>query len=346
MAIFRIITLLLLMMANYGQAAEPLTTITAEYQERTNSYQLDGVVEAVNQSTIAAQTGGQVENILFDVDDYVKKGDLIVQLKNTEQQAHLVRAEAEVKNAAAHLKEAQSEYRRIKGVFGKSLVSKSSMDKASTNLKATRATHDITLAGLEQAKEQLQYTRIRAPYSGIVTKRYVEIGEIATPGQPLISGLSLDKLRVSVDVPQSLIRAIRSAGKARVHLDDKTVIETSELTIFPFADPKSNTFKVRFDLPVDTQSIFPGMFVKTAIAVGQQKQLMIPTRSVVYRSEVTAVYVVNPDGSVSFRHIRTGNSVNQTIAVLAGLTAGEQVAMDPIAAGSALKRQRLEAAGE
>ncbi len=337
---------LLLIATSSTQATDHLTTTTAKYRDSTTIYHLDGVVEAINQSTIAAQTAGQVERILFDVDDVVKEGDLIVQLRSTEQKAQLIQAEAEVKNAAAHLAEAQDEYRRIKGVFKKALVSQSSMDKAETSLKAAKATHDIVAAGVEQAREQLQYTRIHAPYSGIVTKRHIEIGEIATPGQPLISGQSLDQLRVSVDIPQSLISAVRSTGNAQVHLDSETSLEITDLTIFPFADPKTNTFRVRLELPKETQSLFPGMFVKTSFATGQQKQLVVPSSSVVYRSEVTAVYIINSHGAISFRHIRTGNKEGRIVVVLAGLDAGEQVALNPIAAGAALKNQRAGSADE
>ena len=213
------------------------------------------------------------------------------------------------------------------------------MDKADTTLKAAKATRDAARAALDQAREQLEYTRVRAPYSGIVIQRHLEVGEVATPGQKLISGMSLDQLRVNVDVPQSLIPAIRKMGKASVQQPGNGYIPVVRLVIFPFAQHGSNTFKVRLDLPEGTKEMLPGMFVKSAFEVGTRKALLIPAQAVVYRSEVTGVYVVQPNGNIMLRHIRAGHKVgNDMISVLSGLDEGEKVALDPIAAGAALKK--------
>lgn len=341
-----LLTALLLVAFSSLLAAESLATEPAEYQTKPKQYQLDGVIEAVNRSTIAAQTSGQVEQILFDVDDTVEKGALIIQLKSVEQESQLQQAEAEVNRATAVYKEAQGEYRRIKGVFEKSLVSKSSLDKALSALKTSKATQASSLANLEQAREQLQYTAIRAPYSGIVTQRHVELGEFAAAGQPLISGVSLDQLRVTVAVPQSMVETVRAEHRSWVQLSPKNIIEIRDLTVFPIANARSNTFKVRIPLPTGTQSAFPGMFVKVIFAVGSQKQLMIPSQSIVYRSEVTGAYVVGADGKIQFRYIRIGKQSPESTQVLAGLEAGEQLALDPIAAEAMLHNQRTANAHE
>lgn len=335
--------LLLLALPTAVQAESPLQTATVEYRELPQVYRLDGVVEAVNRSTVSAQTGGQIKAILFDVDDYVVQGTLIVRLKDTEQRSHLSQAEAELKRATARLQEAVKEHQRIKGVFDKRLVSNAAMDKAEAALKSARAAVDAARAAQAQAKEQLEYTLVRAPYSGIVTGRHIEVGEIAAPGQQLMSGISLDQLRVNVDVPQSLIAAVRKQGRASVELPEKGHIPAVKLTIFPFADHGSNTFKVRLDLPEAIKDLFPGMFVKTEFTLGTRRVLLAPFQAVVYRSEVTGVYVLKGDGKLSLRHIRVGHkSDDGQITILAGLDAGEQVALNPIAAGRRLKQQLLE----
>ncbi|MET0046352.1 MAG: efflux RND transporter periplasmic adaptor subunit [Sedimenticola sp.] len=336
----RILISLTLGLAGMAQAGTPLETALAESRETPREYRLDGVVEAVNQSTVSAQTQGQIEEVLFDVDDYVERGTLIVRLKDTEQRARLAQAEADLKAAAAQFKEARNEHARIKGVFDKKLVSQSAMDKASSALKSTRARHDAAQAGLSQAREQLEYTRVRAPYSGIVTHRHAEVGEMANPGQRLMSGISLDQLRVNVDAPQSLIPAVRKIGKASVQQPGNGYIPASKITIFPYAHHGSNTFKVRLDLPEGDLDMFPGMFVKTAFITGSRRQLLVPESAVVYRSEVTGVYVVSEDGSISLRHVRVGHSTDDAmVSVLSGLSEGERVALDPIAAGAQLKSQ-------
>ncbi len=324
-----------------ASTAGELETATAEYRVVPREYRLDGVVEAVNRSTVSAQTRGQVEQILFDVDDYVEKGQLIVRLKDTEQRAQLSKAEASLKEADANYRKARDDYNRIKGVFDRGLISQSEMDRARTALASAKAKQDAARAQLEQAQEQFEYTRVRAPYSGIVTDRYVEVGEIANPGQKLMSGISLDQLRVLVDVPQSLIPAIREIGKARIQKPGDGFIPATRLIIFPYAQHGSNTFRVRLDLPEGVKGLFPGMFVKTSFTIGEHRQLLIPQRAVVYRSEVTGTYVVAPDGRISLRHIRLGRKTDDgRVVVLAGLDEGERVALDPIQAGVLLKQQR------
>jgi len=319
-------------------ASSPLQTGEAELTVTPREYHLNGVVEVTSQSTISAQTSGQVMEILVDVDDYVEQGALIIRLKDTEQQARVEQAEAELKAADAQLDESSREYQRTREIFERQLVAQSAMDKATAALRSARARKEAATAALAQAREQLEYTRIRAPYSGIVTERLVQVGETASPGQRLISGISLDQLRVSVEVPQSLVDNIRKLGRGEIQLPDGRRITSESLTIFPFADPQSGTLTVRLLLPPGIQGLFPGMLVKSRFEIGTEQLLTVPSSSVVYRSEVTAVYVVESSGDISLRHIQAGHKRNgERITVLSGLDAGERVALDPVAAGSRLK---------
>jgi len=331
------------------QAAAQLAT--AEVASRTvpREYRLDGVVEAVNRTTVSAQTQGQVEEILYDVDDFVKKGEVLVRLRDNEHRARVAQAAAELKSATAQLVRAEDEYARVEGLFKKKSASASEMDNAEAELTSAQARLEAAQAALEQAQEQLNYTEIRAPYSGIVINRQVELGEIASPGQPVMTGVSLEALRVAVDVPQSVIPAVRELGEVKVYLSDGDVVEPTRITVFPFADLGSNTFRVRLDLPEAVQGLFPGMFVKTGFITGKKDELTVPQAAVVYRSEVTGVYVVDADGAVRMRQIRVGRNLGDELVVLSGLTEGETVALDPIAAGVTLKAQahaRAEAMAE
>jgi len=329
-------------------AATELATATAAYRQIPREYRLDGIVEAIRRTTVSAQTQGQVEAIYYDVDDYVEQGSVLVELRDTEHRARVTQAAAELKSATAQLERTREEYARIQGLFEKQNVSESTMDTATADLKAAQAALDAATAQLEQAREQLEYTQIRAPYSGIVTHRHVELGEIARPGEPVMSGISLEELRVIVDVPQSLIPAVRTGNEVRIYLPDGEALRATDVTVFPFADLGSNTFKVRLRLPEAVTSLFPGMFVKTSFVIGEKQELTVPSQAVVRRSEVTGVYVLAEDGRISLRQIRAGHAVGDATIVLSGLTAGERVALDPIRAGVALKEQakaRLEREG-
>jgi RND family efflux transporter MFP subunit len=307
-----------------AQAETRLQTGSVSYVELPREYRLNGVVEAIHQTTVSAQTSGQVEEILYDVDDYVEKGATLLRLKDREQRAQLTAAEASLNEAQANLKQASDEYQRINQIYAKELVSKSMMDKASADLKTAKARVQAARALLDQASEKMTYTQVLAPYSGIVTHRFVQLGEIAQPGQKLMSGISLDQLRVNVDVPQSLIPKIRQHNRARVEIPGNGWVPASKITVFPFADFGSNTFKVRLDLPEGTPDMFPGMFVKTAFQTGSGRVLTVPRQAVVHRSEVTAVYVVGASGEIGFRHIRLGHSAGEnSVTVLSGLEAGK-----------------------
>ena len=327
--------------------AEPaaLEAAQAELQSIPREYRLDGLVEAVNRSTVSAQTQGQVRETLYDVDDYVEKNAVLVRLNDTEHRTRVTQAAADLKSSTAKLQQAKDEHARVIDLYRKKNVSASAMDKADAELAAAQAALEAATARLEQAQEQLAYTQIRAPYSGIVTERHVSVGEMASPGTPIMSGISLDELRVTVDVPQSLISAVRggktSGARARVHLPDGEVMESSAITVFPFADVGSNTFKVRIDLPPlggrSHQVLFPGMLVKTGFVIGAKDTLTVPRQAVVHRSEVNGVYVLDEKGGISFRYVRLGQSLPERYAILSGLSAGERVALDPIAAGVQLK---------
>ena len=332
-----------LLLLSFTNAFGAVATVTVDELEVPRTYQLDGTVEAVNQSTLAAQTTGQVAEIFYDVEDYVERGDLVITLLDTEHQANLAKAQASLKAAMAQKQDAAKEYQRTREIYDKKLVAKAELDRASAALDTASANEAAARAALDQVKTQLGYTRITAPYSGIVTRRHVEVGEIAQPGQPLISGISLEELRVSVDVPQSMISAVRQYNQAMILCcgNNQWTPPSGELTVFPYAEPGSNTFQVRIGLKREKETLFPGMLVKVAFTVGKSVHLVIPLKTVVYRSEVTGVYVVDESGRVSLRHIRLGDPLsNGKVSVLSGLLPGEQVALDPIAAGTTLKQQR------
>jgi RND family efflux transporter MFP subunit len=320
-------------------ADAPLETITVAYEVAPRERVWDGTVEAVNRATVSAETSGRVAAILYDVDDFVEAGAVIMRFTDTEQRAALGRAEAAAQEAEARFAEADNEHRRISAMYENGTVAKARYDQAKANFDAAVARLEAARAGVTGAKEQLDYTVVRAPYAGIVSERHVEVGELVRPGEPLMSGLSLEQLRVTVDVPQSMIDPIRKIGKAQVYAGDRA-IPAETLTFYPIADAAANTFRVRANLPSGSATLYPGTFVKVGFVVGETERLLVPSRAVVHRSELTAVYVVDADDTVTLRQIRAGRAYGERVEVLAGLERGERVAVDPVAAGAALRARR------
>ncbi|MGD8925371.1 MAG: efflux RND transporter periplasmic adaptor subunit [Thioalkalispiraceae bacterium] len=316
------------------QAEQGLAVIPVKQMELPDLRDVDATFEAVQQATVSAQTSGRITEITVDVDDYVTKGDVIVRLRDKSQRAAY--------NAAkARYEEAQAEYKRVKDIFGKKLVAKAALDKAEAQLKTTKAQ-------LDNAAEALENTVIRAPYSGIVVKRHVEVGETARPGQPLMTGLSLEKLRAVVQLPQTLVHYARENNQTWVWVGRNLSkrIKAESLTISPFADKDSHTFLVRVNLPGGDYQVYPGMHTKVEFQTGTHTSLVIPEKSIARRSEVTGVYVKEKD-KILFRYIRLGKKLpDQQREVLSGLSAGEQILLDPDKAVAFLKSANTPTTGE
>jgi RND family efflux transporter MFP subunit len=321
-------------------ALPELATLAVTPEPAARERVWDGVVEAVNQATLSAQTGGRVIELPYDVDDYVPAGAVVVRFTDVEQQAARRQAEAALRAAEAALREAEADYTRIAEIYERRLVAKAQLDQATARRDAARAALEAARAGARSAGEQVDYTVIRSPYSGIVTARHVQVGETVRPGQPLISGLSLGALRIQVEVPQSDVAVIRERLRAAVLLDGEgRRIQAREVVVFPYADPATHTFKVRVELPEAETGLHPGMTVKVAFDVGETQRLLLPVKALVRRSEVAAAYVHTGETLV-LRQLRLGHRHGDRVEVLAGLTAGERVASDPVAARAALAAAR------
>jgi len=304
-------------------AVEPVETPV----ERT----LDGVIEAVNQGTVAAQTSGRVAAIYYDVNDFVPAGAVILRLTSTVQHAGLREAEAALGAALARAAEAAERYRRIADMYARKVVPKATLDEVTANRDAAAAQVDAARAALASAREGVAYTEVRAPYAGVVTKRLVEVGETVSPGTPLMSGLSLEYLRVDVDIPQSMVEEVRRLKRAAIYVAGRR-IEATRVMVFPEASAPSSTFRTRLDLPENAADLYPGMFVKAGFVIGTTQRLLVPASALVRRSEVTAVYVIDAHGETSMRQVRVGDRFGEQIEVLAGLAPGERIALDPLAA--------------
>ena len=316
--------------------AASLQTYVVAKEESALERAFDGVIEAVNQGTVSAQTSGRVAQVMYDVNDFVPAGAVIVRLRSTEQRANLGQAEAALKEAQAAEIEVQKRYARVLDLLKERVVSQQQADQVAAERDAGVARLSSAKAALAAAHEGVSYTEIRAPYAGIVTKRYIEVGESVAPGTLLMSGLSLQYLRVSVDLPQSVVEQVRNTRKAAIYVNEQRV-EAKKITIFPEASSQSNTFKTRVELPENATDLYPGMLVKVAFVVGTADRLLIPAGSLVERSEITGAYVVDDQGATTLRQIRVGHRFDGRIEVLAGLLPGEKIALDPLAAIAQLK---------
>ncbi|MFO1368902.1 MAG: efflux RND transporter periplasmic adaptor subunit [Marinagarivorans sp.] len=294
--------------------------------------QLDGVIEALNQATVSAQTSGRVLELPVDVGDWVKKGDLILRLTSVEQKARAAVAQAQ-------FAEAQAQYTRMQDMLSKKLIAQADFDKAAAAFKSAQARR-------QEADEGAANTALYAPYSGIVVSRHIKVGETVAPGTPLLTGLSLEQLRVQVDVPQRHIAALRQYRTARLLLAEGKSLTSQDLRIPPSADANSHSFKVLVNLPSSDLGLAPGTLVKIAFTLGQSQQLQVPTAAIAQRGELAGVYLITAEG-LDLRWVRLGSpSTAGKVSVLAGLTPGDTIALDPVAAAAVYKRLHGDAAAQ
>lgn len=305
----------------------------------------DGTVEAVKQTTVSAETKGRVTDILFDIGDSVIAGAVIVKLVSNEQREALNQAEAKLAEVRANHDNEVKDFERIEKLYQNKIASKAEWDRASAKLNMAKAQVNSVEAALKSAKEQLSYAQIRAPYSGVVSARHVELGEAVMPGKALMSGFDPNYLRIWVDLPSEVATKVKTLKAAEVLLEDGTKIEPTKILVYPLADTGSSTVRVRLELPEKSTTLYPGKLVKVAFTTGDINRLLIPYQSVVYRSEVSGAYVVK-DNIPSLRQIRLGRRFGDQIEVLAGLSKGENVALDPVKAAIAINSDNREKTGD
>ena len=320
--------------------APALQTAAVQYREVEQTYAAEGVVEAVKQSTVAAQISGRVVAVNFDVGDRVKKGQVIVRIDPTEVNQIYAASQAQIAQADATLRNAKAQYERTQRLVQQKFMSAAAMDKAQADYQAAKAQLAAAEAGGGQAAATRGYATVIAPYSGVVSARQVELGEMAVPGKPLMTGFDPNELRVTASMPQYQLDAVRKLASASVEFPAlKKRIQALRVTILPVADAQTHTTQIRLDLPPGIEGLYPGMFARAYFAIGRVKKLLIPVSAVAKRSEVAGTYVVGENGEIRFRQLRLGEAAGgEDVEVLAGVAAGEKVALDPVAALAALKR--------
>ena len=330
------------MLAYPLQAAESLAIAKAEYREVAQTYSVEGVVEAVRQSTVSAQISGRIKEVNFDIGDTVKKGQVILRIDERETAQALAGSQAQVMQSQAALTQAKANYERSVQLFEQKYISQSGLDKAKADYDVAKAQAAASEAGESQSTLARGYAAVIAPFGGVVASRMVEMGEMVTVGKPLMVGFDPSQMRVIVNVPQYKLAEIGIHPKVSVELSSlKRWVPAASVTVQPSADIRTHSTQVRVSLPPNVKGVYPGMFVRAHFVVGKAKKLLIPASAVLRRSEVVAVYVVDDAGMVRLRQVRLGEETGENeIEVLVGLNPGENVALDPIKAGMASSQSK------
>ncbi len=330
--------MLLLAAAAAAGAQSAAASATVELREVEDFYAADAVIESVRQATVSAQMTGQLTQLYVDAGDRVKRGQLLARIDAREADAQVGSARAQVAQAEAALAQAQLNYERTASLVAQNFLSQSAMDKAQADLKTARAALDAARAGTAQATTGRSFAELRAPFDGVVTRRLMDLGELATPGRGALEIHDPSALRAVGTIPQFVLPRTARVERAEVEVPSvQGRFKATRVTVLPAADPRLLSTQVRAELPADVPAaVVPGTAAKVLVPIGRSQKLVVPAAAVIRRSELTAVYVLT-DGTRQLRQVRIGNRVgDNAVEVLAGLAAGERVALDPLAGRGAI----------
>ncbi|HET9206800.1 MAG TPA: efflux RND transporter periplasmic adaptor subunit [Burkholderiaceae bacterium] len=317
-------------------SAPPLPTAPVTTRGSAEIAALDGVVQAVRQTTIGAQVPGAVVALPVKAGDTVKAGQVVLRLDARAAEQTAAFGAAQVQAARAAQDAATKEFERQKQLHQTNFISQAALDHAEAQYKAAQAQAAAQLAAAGAARTQSDFHVVRAPYDGVVADVAVVLGDMAMPGRALLTVYDPRSLRVSVAVPQSVAARLSSGQPFQVELPGtSTRIAPVKTQLLPTVDPATHTLELRLDLPTGLTGVAPGLFARVwlPVAVQADTRLYVPARAVVRRAELTAVYVIGSDGRPLLRQVRLGRTDGDAVEVLAGVSAGERVVLDSQAAG-------------
>lgn len=276
-------------------------------------YSGTAALEVEAQAEVRAKVGGEIVEILVEEGAAVAAGAVLARVDGE-------RLRLEVERQQANVRRLEQEYKRNLELHERGLVSAGAFEGQTYELEALKA-------ALRLAQLELGYTRIRAPFNGVVSARHVRRGDTVTPNQPVFTVTDLDPLIAYLHVPEKEFNKL-AAGQSAVVIADALPgrrYPGQIARISPVVDPATGTFKVTVEVEDDTGKLKPGMFGRVSIVYDRRQQaLLVPRAAIVDADTEAAVFVVR-DGVAHRRDVRTGYSDGADVEIVDGLSGDEAV---------------------
>lgn len=316
-----------------------------------------GALHARQAATLSAQVIGRVQQVLVHEGDSVRAGQTLVILDDATLKAAAEQAEAAVKAAENQQIAAQtnadlaaSTLARYKQLQLQKSVSPQELDEvtrraeaAAAQVEALRAQTNAMQAQQAGSRAMLSYTRVIAPFAGVVTGRMVDPGALASPGVPLVQIDSAGPLQLETTVPESAIALVRKGMRIGVSIDSapgaNLVGTVSE--IVPAADASSHSFLMKIDLP-SSKELRAGMYATAEIPTGTKQAIVAPRSAIVVRGSLACAYVLDGNNIAQLRYVTLGSSRGDAVEVLSGIAGDERLVDNPADRDLAGKRIEVQ----
>jgi RND family efflux transporter MFP subunit len=299
---------------------------------------LPGTLKAYVESPIYARTNGYLKKWYRDIGSHVNKGDLLAEIDTPEIDQQLAQARADLTTAQANLGLAGTTTTRYQELLKSDSVSKQEADNASGNYAARQAMVQSADANVKRLEELESFKRVYAPFSGVITQRNVDAGNLINAGnggtatKEMFDLAQIDPLRVFVSVPQSYAPS--------VHLGMKACLELSEFTGRNFCgqvartanaiDPGTRTLLTEVGVPNPSGTLLPGSYAQVNFNVKLSGQrLTLPINALLFRAEGTMAAVVGPDNRLNLKKIIIGRDFGASVEVLEGITPQDKIVINP-----------------
>lgn len=288
---------------------------------------VSGKIQAVNSADLSTRMMGYVKKVHVNVGDKVKKGQLLISINNTDLQAKKGQVNAGISQAKTAFNNAEKNYNRFKNLFASTSVSQKEMDDMTAN-------YEMAKAGLEAAKQQrneinaqFAYSNIRAPFTGVITSKNIENGDMATPGVPLISLETPKYFEVIAMVPEIEIPQIKNGVAVTVLV--KSINKTIKGKVSEVSTSAKNTggqYLVKIALEKTAVNILSGMFSTVQFPVKRKvkwSSVLIPKKAIVKNGQLSGIYTVSQRNTALLRWLRLGRTYGNQVEVLSGLNSSE-----------------------
>lgn len=303
-----------------------------------------GTLHARETSILSAQVVGRVQQVPVREGDSVRAGQTLVILDDATLKSASEQAEAAVKAAENQQTAAQtnadlaaSTLARYKQLQAQKSVSPQEMDEvtrraeaAAAQVDALRAQSNAMKAQQSGARAMLSYTRVAAPFAGVITARMVDPGALASPGVPLVQIDSGGPLQMQTTVAESAISSIHAGMKMILSFDGApgAGLQGTVAQIVPAADASSHTFLVKIDLP-PAKELRAGMYATAEIPTGTRQAILVPHSAIVVRGSLPCAYVLGENNIAQLRYATLGAARGEMVEILSGIAANEKFVDDP-----------------